>query len=242
AMSEDGSRYFYVNPLESDGGHHRSGWFGCSCCPPNIARLIADLGEYIYGVDGKAVYIHQYIGCAARIGATDIEMDTDYPFEDTVRIKASGGEATLYFRLPSWCGSPSCVINGKETPLKKGKNGYVSLKHKGESEIVLTFPMDIVFNTAHPAIEDDRNKLCVTCGPLVYCAEETDNGRLDALAVIKGGAVKTDKALFGKYPVIRARGFDLEENKERELSLIPYYLWDNREPGAMKVWIPEYKE
>ncbi|MBQ9359226.1 MAG: glycoside hydrolase family 127 protein, partial [Abditibacteriota bacterium] len=245
AMSEDGSRYFYVNPLESLGAHHRSGWFGCSCCPPNIARLYADIGEYIYSVDDKDIYVHQYIGSRARVGDTVISQETEYPFEETVRLTITGADARVWYRIPSWCQAPRVTVNGKEVSVKAGDNGYSCIEHSGETRVTLTFPMEPVFNTADKRIVNNRGALAVTCGPLVYCIEEADNGPLDHLTIVKGGASKTDRALFDKYPIVKAAGRDHSgrEAADKALTLIPYFLWDNREPGAMKVWIPEiYRE
>ncbi len=178
-------------------------------------------------------------GSRTRIGGTEIAMDTDYPFEDTVAIRASGGEGRLLLRIPSRCRKPRAMINGSPATLKKGRNGYAAVAFKDGTEITLSFPMDIVFNKADYRVEDDRNKLCVTCGPLVFCAEEADNGSPDALAIEKKEACRIDGYLYGRYPAIIAAGRDTERDQPKEVVLIPCFLWDNREPGAMKVWLPE---
>ena len=245
AMSQDGAKYFYVNPLETAGSHHRSGWFGCSCCPPNIARLYANIGEYIYSADGgdkQNIYVHQFIDSRAAAGANRIIQETDYPFDSRVKIRVTGPDAVVRIRIPSWCSTPRLTVNGAETKVKKAESGYMPIEHSGETEILLELPMEIIYNTAPRQVEENRDKLCVSCGPFVYCLEETDNGSLDDLVVKKGGAVKTDRALFDRYPIIRARGENYtgsENPEECELTFVPYCAWDNREPGAMKVWIPE---
>ncbi|MBO4548922.1 MAG: glycoside hydrolase family 127 protein [Abditibacteriota bacterium] len=245
AMSQDGAKYFYVNPLETSGSHHRSGWFGCSCCPPNIARLYANIGEYIYSADGgkkQNIYIHQYIASKADVGENTVRQETDYPFDSRVKIEIAGPDAVVSIRIPSWCSKPRVTVNGRETKVKKAAGGYMPIEHSGRTEILVELPMEIIYNTAPKQVEENRGKLCLSCGPFVYCLEETDNGCLDDLVIKKGGAVKTDRALFDRYPVIRAAGIDCTdpaEPAECRLTFVPYCVWDNREPGAMKVWIPE---
>ncbi len=110
-VSLDGSRYFYENPLASDGAHHRADWFGCSCCPPNILRLIASLGGYIYSHTDRDVVVHLYVQSEAELELGDkaitIRQETNYPWDGAVRITV-GVEAPRKFaislRIPGWCG------------------------------------------------------------------------------------------------------------------------------------------
>ncbi len=258
-----GNRFFYVNPLESDGTHHRQPWYPCACCPPNIARLIASLGNYLYGFSEQAVWVNLYVGSRARlqVGGKPIELrvQTDYPWEGTVQIEVVGStpvEFTLHLRLPAWCSQPSLSLNGKPLPIQASK-GYavVSRRWKQGDTLRLELPMTPTLMEAHPKVEADRWQVALQRGPIVYCLEECDQQvPLWRLGVKAEGTLSARKEpeLLGGIVVIEGEGVALPDpdtwgdplyrplakRAEVRFRAIPYYAWDNRAPCPMKVWLP----
>ena len=202
-MSLDGRSFFYVNPLEvlpeaslKDEGHshvkvQRQKWFGCACCPPNLARLIASLGNYLYSVgekDAKEIlYQHLYTGSLLETQLDGkkvaIRTKTRYPWEETITFTLSIPEGTADFayalRIPGWCreDSFSVTVNGKPLSLTPEK-GYITLSgpFSDGDTVVLTLPMPVEMISAHPKVREDAGKVCITRGPVVYCLEQEDNG------------------------------------------------------------------
>jgi DUF1680 family protein len=278
-MSQDGKAFFYVNPLEvpKDGAPRamerrhvharRRPWFGCACCPPNIARLIASIGEYVYSANNDAVFVHLYAGGSMRAeigcGAVRLMQETDYPLDGKVTIRmeeAPGCEITLALRIPGWCRGASLSVNAEPVDLKSAvRDGYAYLRRKwraGDS-VKLDLQMEPVRMRANPAVRADAGKVALQCGPFVYCLEECDNGSgLDGLALPASAELKVafEPDFFSGANVITADG--LRENRAAwgdalyqqdgnaeyvpaKLKFIPYYLWSNREQGEMLVWVKE---
>ncbi len=258
-----GNRFFYVNPLESDGTHHRRPWYPCACCPPNIARLIASLGNYLYGFSEQAVWVNLYVGSRARlkVGGRPIELrvQTDYPWEGTVQIEVVQGtpvEFTLHLRLPAWCPQPSLSLNGQPLPIQASK-GYAVVSRRWEQgdTLRLELPMPPTLMEAHPKVEADRWQVALQRGPIVYCLEECDQPvPLWRLGVKAEGTLsaRKEQELLGGIVVIEGEGVALPEpdtwhdplyrplakRAEVRFRAIPYYAWDNRAPCPMKVWLP----
>lgn len=199
-MSRDGKQFFYVNPLEVQpeiiGKNHtydhvkpvRQGWFGCACCPPNIARLLASLGTYIYTVRGRTVYAHLYIGSNATLeldgDAVGLAMTTSYAQDGKVNLALSPERPTAFtlaLRLPEWTDGVGVAINGKPQP-ESGwtvRGGYLELDgtwSPGDT-VELAFSMPVRRMKGHPAIRHTASKVALQRGPFVYCLEEADNGR-----------------------------------------------------------------
>lgn len=258
-----GNRFFYVNPLESDGTHHRRPWYPCACCPPNIARLIASLGNYLYGFSEQAVWVNLYVGSRARlkVGGRPIELrvQTDYPWEGTVQIEVVQGtpvEFTLHLRLPAWCPQPSLSLNGQPLPIQASK-GYAVVSRRWEQgdTLRLELPMPPTLMEAHPKVEADRWQVALQRGPIVYCLEECDQPvPLWRLGVKAEGTLsaRKEQELLGGIVVIEGEGVALPDpdtwrdplyrplakRAEVRFRAIPYYAWDNRAPCPMKVWLP----
>lgn len=199
-VSLDGTRYFYDNPLMSDGGHDRSEWFGCSCCPSNITRFMPSIPGYVYAVQNNTLYVNLYAGNQGSVevnGKTvKIEQTTRYPWEGKVQIKLnySGNQnLTVAVRIPGWAtGQPlpgglysyldkepaayTISLNGQAIQPEL-KNGYAFIqgKWKGEDEIILDLPMKVHQTVAIPQVEDDQNKYALMYGPVVYCVEAADH-------------------------------------------------------------------
>jgi DUF1680 family protein len=188
-ISLDGERFFYENPLASAGGHHRQPWFECACCPPNIARMIASLGEYIYAQGEQELVVHQYVQGSGRFTFNrqpiTLHQETRYPWEGhvAVRIELSQPAAfTLKLRIPAWCRSARARLNGKELDMSTLERGYLRVGqpdgsarewHNGDTlELELDMPVERVY--AHPNVGQDAGRTALQRGPLVYCLEAID--------------------------------------------------------------------
>lgn len=189
-VSLDGAQFFYDNPLASDGGHRRRPWFPCPCCPPNIARLIASLGGYLYTLGDGELLVHLYVQSAAEltIGGQRVRLrqETGYPWDGAVRLRLSLERPLplrIGLRLPGWCAAPQLRVNGAaaplagDTPAVVSPGGYVYLSqtwHDGDL-IELDLPMPARRLYAHPAIGADRGRVALGRGPLIYCLEQADH-------------------------------------------------------------------
>lgn len=262
-LSADGERYFYVNPLEvvpsvarfrRDTDHvktQRVPWFGCACCPPNIARTIASVAQYQYSSDDNGLWVHQYATGLAQLKVQDnpweIEQETAYPWDGLVRIRVlkSSGPTRLRLRVPSWCRGASLKVNGKPEPLVVDR-GYAILDRSWVAAdlIELDLPLEIRYVRSHPRQRESFGKVAVHRGPLVWCAEEVDNG--PDLHVLTLGAA--DRASFhhGKIVVPGTRttcdqngAFDSGKFQTTaiDITLVPYSTWGNRGEGEMRVWL-----
>lgn len=244
-ISLAGNRFFYVNPLASDGGHHRQEWYGCACCPSQISRFLPSLGNYIYGTSKEAVWVNLYIGNKTDIplekGTLGIVQETDYPWNGNVKLKiTSSSDLNKQFRLriPAWCKEYSISLNGRKinAPVE---NGYavISNKWKTGDEIVLRMDMTIEVVAADERVKENIGKRAIQRGPLVYCMEQADNKEnFDKVAISPKTTFRSQyvESLLNGVNTIEA----VYEN--RKFTLVPYYAWDNREAGKMKVWI-DYK-
>lgn len=235
-VSLSGDRFFYVNPLESEGDRHRHPWFGCACCPSNICRFLPSVGGYVYGTSKGTVWINLYIGNHAsfEVDGKELEltMKTDYPWDGAVRLtldKASS--ADLMLRVPQWCRTVSFTVNGEELAPEL-KKGYACLpgpwKAGDTVEMVMDMPVELV--SADPRVKADLGKRAVCRGPLVYCAEEVDNPDFDAVRLSSSTAFS---AAYEPELLNGAVGISSESG----LRLVPYCTWCNRTQGKMKVWI-----
>lgn len=274
-MAEDGKSFFYVNPLdvrpvecEKDRRKEhvkasRQKWFGCACCPPNLARLISSLGSYIYTENSDSLYVHLYVSSVlrTRIGGrpAEITLESDVPADGDakLRIKLADGERArgkLYLRMPFWCsGAPVLRINGKDTVPDIKENGYILIEGDfSDDEIDLSFPMKAAAVAADPRIKEDIGKIAFMRGPVVYCMEEADNGkglyRISAdptapIEVYKENGRILLKAKGSRPMEDTGKGlYRLWHEQPREaveITLIPYANWNNRGEGEMTVWISE---
>jgi DUF1680 family protein len=199
-ISLDGKRFHYANPLTVFpqavprlGAHYsvtREPNFRCSCCPPNVARLIGSLGRYMAGVERKAVHLHLYgeSELTASLEDQDVRLvqETAYPWSESIRISVDpereGRAFSVALRIPGWCARPRLRVNGRPVALSKiTRRGYARVRRawrKGDS-LELTLPMPVRRVAAHPAMRMNRGKAALQRGPIVYCVEAVDNG--DAL-------------------------------------------------------------
>ena len=248
-ISCSGDRFFYVNPLSSTGGHHRQPWFGCACCPSQICRFLPSVGNYIYAVSSDAIWVNLFISGKASIACgektVNITQETGYPWQGDVKLTLEEDlpVSQLRIRIPAWAESSYDLrLNGKPVKTFSDK-GYAVIKkklRKGD-EITLSLPMEVRVTAADPRVKADEGKRAIERGPIVYCAEEADNGETVDKARLEAGTAYSTKFmpdLLGGVQVIDA-SCALADGKP--LRLIPYFVWDNRTPGKMDVWI-DYQE
>ena len=257
-ISMDGKSFFYENPLEivpkfnnvnssTTLKEHfpitqRVEVFDCSCCPPNIVRMIASVGDYLYTYDTDTLYIHQYIDSDADSAGMQIVQRTDYPSDGMVRIHCNIGQKTLALRIPSWC--QKFTLN---RPYEL-RNGFAYITVEDEEEITLHLEMPVVAMEANRQVQDDAGKLAVTRGPIVYCIEGVDNGEdLASVRLTADAVYELDEADF-LLPSLRTKAYRptksealyrpaAENDEEISLTLIPYFSFANRGETEMHVWI-----
>lgn len=240
-ISLSGDRFFYENPLESKGDHHRQEWYGCACCPSQVSRFLPSIGNYIYGISNNALWVNLFIGNTTKVDVDGqeitINQKTDYPWNGDVILSVSAAEPLkkeLRIRIPGWCDEYSLSVAGKTENVNVDK-GYAIIKNwKPDDEIVLHMDMPVEKVAADPRVKQDIGKRAIQRGPLVYCLEEVDNPKnFDELQINPSTSFEViDKPdLLDGIKMIHAK------SDNQEMFLIPYYAWDNRTAGKMKVWI-----
>ena len=199
-LSLTGDRFFYGNPLASNGRHFRREWFGTACCPANIARLVSSLGDYIYGFNEKGFWVNLFVGSKTtfKIGKTDIPLttETNYPWDGSVKITIepkSKAKFPLHVRIPGWAqgeaapgdlykfedktpASFTLSVNGKPVTYAMEK-GYavVDREWKKGDQLELVLPMDVKQIVTRSEVKQDVDRVALQRGPLVYCVEGADN-------------------------------------------------------------------
>ncbi len=263
-VSLSGDKFFYDNPLESDGEHERQKWFGCACCPGNITRFVASVPGYIYARQGKDIFVNLYAQGKAKIGNTELEQTTDYPWNGkiSIRVAKGGGKFAIKLRIPSWLKtSPtnnnlytyqdkaraySVSVNGRAVTANMQSNGYLTIQRswkKGDT-IELDFPMDVRRIVANDNAEDDRGKVALERGPVVFCLEGPDQPDhhvfnkyiLDSAPV----TAHFEPQLLSGVVVLEGSAKQLQpdgEVKDVKFHAIPYSTWNNRGGEQMEVWI-----
>lgn len=268
SMSLDGKSFYYRNELERWGSKvkkaGRPKWHACACCPPNLARLLLSLDEYIYHVKETAsvLYVDQFIGSkvSAEIAGKPfvLEQKAGFPWNGTVQllIKAAPKAAiSLAIRLPEWSTTFSIKLNGKL--LYEGidftiNKGYLLIFRQWKAGDTVDFGLDMTpkWIFAHPLVKYDAGKAAITRGPLVYCLEEEDNGNhLWQLSVPVsaefseefmgelGGVVKVSCAGHRDQAYSHALyTYTPHTHKPAKLTAVPFYSRYNRSIGEMQVW------
>ena len=241
-ISLGGDRFFYVNPLESKGDHHRQEWYGCACCPSQLSRFLPSIGNYIYASSDDALWVNLYIGNTGqiRIGETDILLtqETDYPWDGSVKLTISTSqplEKEIRLRIPNWCKTYDLSINGKRINVSE-KKGYAVIKDwKSQDVIALDMDMPVEIVAADPHVKENFGKRVIQRGPLVYCMEEIDNPEyFDQIQLSPSTTFQTAfvSDILNGIKTIKTNG------RAQSATFIPYYAWDNRKAGKMRVWIP----
>jgi DUF1680 family protein len=242
-----------VNPLASDGNHHRKAWYDCACCPPNLERFIASLPSRVYATQANDVYVNVYTGSEANIAIGDskihITQQTDYPWNGTIFLTVTGDVnalGALRLRVPQWSTDTSVSINGAASFIAPVEHGYMVLRRSWRSgDIVqLTFQMPVRRIYADPRVKANVGRVALERGPIVYCAEAVDNGgRVTNLYLPADAQLKFGREdILGGVTVIKGKAMAVLGDgsaKQVEFTAVPYYAWDNREPGEMAVWLAE---
>ena len=194
-VSLEGTHFFYENPLASAGTHHRQSWFECPCCPPNIARTLASLGQYFYSTGANAVWVHLFAQGTVKlkVGGRDVNVRqvTKYPWEGEVKFELDITQPqafALHLRVPEWCEQWQLRINGAlVTGREPRTNGYFALEREWQPGDIVEYRMGMPIQTvwAHPAVRDLQGRLALRRGPIVYCLEGIDHDGviLDRLAI-----------------------------------------------------------
>jgi DUF1680 family protein len=273
-MSLDGRSFFYVNPLEvlpaaCERDHNRrhvkferQKWFGCACCPPNLARIMSSLGTYIHLCRPDALYTQLFIGSETKLtlGGREVtvKLETRYPWEGEVSVDfgLSGTAEFLYgIRIPQWCGNAGVFLNGEKADYRI-EDGYALMERewRGGDRLTVRFDMPVSFIESNPRVRENTGKTAVMRGPLVYCLEEEDNGG-DLFKIHLGNPVdirtQYEQDLLQGVVSLSFTGWKEKDWREDELyrrlggtereditlKWIPYYAWTNRKPGEMIVWV-----
>ncbi len=211
-----GNLYFYPNPLASSGRHERSSWFSCACCPPNIARFIAEMGAFAYGVAGERVYVNLYVQGTSSIETSEgriiLSQTTEYPWKGDVRIRVipeRPSKLTLMVRVPGWAvgrplpstlytysgetsEGPVVRVNGKVVA-SRPDHGYIPIARtwQNEDRVEVSLPMPARRVVADRNVKADSGRVAIERGPLVYCAEWPDNNGHTSNLVLDDAAVLT---------------------------------------------------
>ena len=269
SLSLDGRRFFYENPLASADNHHRQSWFECPCCPPNVARTLASLGQYFYSTGIGNIWVHLYAQGTANLKVDQrdvtIHQETNYPWDGEVKFEIGVDHPqifTLRLRVPGWCEGWQLRINGAPvTNLQPQANGYLAIEREWQPGDVVMYGMEMPVQTvwAHPAVRHLQGRLAIQRGPIVYCLEGVDHGKialdriaLDPQQILSGEfGVEYVKNFLGGICILRGQGTLFDENgweatlyrheqpssKPVDIMAIPYYAWGNRDPGEMRIWM-----
>jgi uncharacterized protein len=267
-MQLDGKRFFYVNPLTVDtsvdgkvpGYEHiaptRPAWHACACCPPNLTRLIASLGQYLWSEDEDTIYSHLMIGSETNTRFGRIRTETQYPWEGRAAYTIEdGGQFTLAVHIPAYVQAFKLTLNGQpiEAPVRQGY-AYIGRIWQENDCLALTFDMPVRRLHAHPRVRDAVGKVALARGPIVYCLESADHTvPLSSLILPRDAEVWTEQQKTGPLKGMIALCADgLAQNPTADLytsaavqyapgrlTFIPYFAWGNRTEGDMCVWVRE---
>lgn len=265
-LSLDGQHYFYVNPLSNDGQHRRQPWFECACCPPNLARVLAQMPGYVYSVSGDGVWVHLYAQNEARLSLANgqvvgLKQRTNYPWDGRIELTVEdAGEFSLFLRIPGWCETGAALaINGQPFAGALTPGSYVEVRRawRADDRLRLTLPMTPRAVESHPRVTNNAGRIALMYGPILYCLEANDNldVHLDGV-VLRGDLYESSFFINMLGAVVALHGTatplppesDWDDRLYRTRSLqaapenihitaIPYFAWGNREPGAMRVWL-----
>lgn len=188
-MALNGDEYFYVNPLADRGAHRRQHWFGCACCPPNLARLLASLPSYFYSTSSEGLWVHLYADGEVSttlpgMAAIALSQRTSYPWDGEIEITVSidaPASFSLFLRVPAWASGVAARVNGEPAGTPAVPGTYLELRRRWENgDIVrLSLPMAVRLVSSHPHVTNNLGRVAVIRGPLVYCIEAADNPGLD---------------------------------------------------------------
>ena len=288
-MSVDGGKFFYPNPLSSDGRYRfnadgtmtRQPWFGCACCPSNLCRFIPSMPGYVYGVRDNNLYVNLFAANTAtiQIGGRNVTLEetTQYPWDGDISIKVLQNKAKAFnmmIRIPGWVQNKAVpsdlysysddifstydiTVNGERVDSEL-ENGYfvINRNWKKGDIICIHFDMPVRTVVASPRVTDDRGRVAVERGPLVYCTEWADNGDINPHHLLLPRQAQFDvqsaysiqntegdgKTFYVTAITAKAQEASIADDgrlavKDVAIKLIPYYAWNHRGAGKMDVWL-----
>lgn len=268
-MDLAGQHFLYVNPLEINGanacarhdhGHvttQRQKWFACACCPPNLGRLIGSIGAAFVHTNEEVIYVDLYGQSQTQVNfhgqTVTLTQTTDYPFAGDIKLQVEASQAvaaTLALRIPAWAATNEIRINEQVLPIQ---NGYVKLTQTWENETLnFTLPMNLRKIYANTRVTEDIGKVAVAYGPLIYVAEEVDNGKelgalwlTDAPLQVKQTSELLPNAIYltgtCQRLVTNPATYSIQPPhfETQPLQLVPYFMWGNRGYGEMRVWLQQ---
>jgi DUF1680 family protein len=255
-------------PAELRWSRTRQPFISCFCCPPNVARTVAQVSGYAYGRSDRAVWVHLYgsstldteLGRGVRLKLT---QQTDYPWDGRVKITvnaAPAGACSIRLRIPGWAKGATLAVNGQavKAPLAPASYAEVRRAWSAGDVLELNLPMPPRLLQAHPLVEEARNQVAVQRGPIVYCLESTDlpkGVRVQDVVIPRRVRLKPrfDARLLGGVTVLEGKAEAVVEApwtrelyreltptaaKPIDLKLVPYFAWSNRGRSEMSVWLP----
>jgi DUF1680 family protein len=261
-ISLSGDQFFYTNRLESRGEHDRVPWFGCACCPPNIARMIGSVSRYALGSLNNELWIHIPIGCEINTEfngvKTKVEIKSDYPWSGAFEVIVSPEKPVdfaLRVRIPDWATDGTFEVENSEEAAEYDE-GYAVFKRTWNSGDVLKADLDMTprWVQSNPKVLENLGRVSLANGPLVYCVEQHDLGVEPQKLIVDIDSepkVAFDKNLLNGINTITVDGLceqdDFVDGLYAELGtvslaqcdakFIPYYSWCNRGPNHMMVWL-----
>jgi len=264
-VSLDGTRYFYVNPLEAGASHRRWNWHGCPCCPPMFLKIVAALPGYIYSQDENGIYLNLFLSNTAKFvhkeAKIEITVETQYPWIGGLKVSVSPAKPVkmaIGIRKPHWSEEGSYLVNG-QTICPEIKSGYAVIDREWRAGDTLEYRFDLkpVLVQSNPKVKANRGLNAIAHGPVVYCLESIDNGGdVRSLCVPSHAELRSsfDSQTLGGVVRIETDGLRVMEEdwsynlykpaaehraiERTAIQAVPYYANANREPGDMRVWIP----
>jgi DUF1680 family protein len=245
-VSLDGRHYFYVNRMETKEPIERKGWFNCSCCPPNVHRLLGSLQQYLYTVDDSGVQIHLYNTSAIETKsgqgqAISLSVRTDYPRGGNVEIAiGTEGRYAISLRIPLWAHEAKLVHNNESIDnITAGVYRKIERDWKKGDILRLNLSIKPRLVRGNPEVKDQQNKIAIMRGPLLYCLEQIDNTTdIFGLSVARDVALSEEESpLLNGIVRLKGKAFD-SRGREIDFTAVPYNVWNNRKPTPMRIWIP----
>ncbi|MBO9595516.1 MAG: glycoside hydrolase family 127 protein [Niabella sp.] len=270
-VSLDGKDYFYTNPLAATKNYpYQLRWSGgrqpyislSNCCPPNLVRTLAEVGDYMYSIGKNGLYINTYSGNRLKTkwegGEVQLTQQSNYPWEGRITISLQKAPAAMpiYLRIPGWCKSAAITYRGRVKKVKGGQ--YIPLNNnwKPGDQIELLLDMPVQLMESNPLVEETRNQVAVKRGPIVYCLESPDYKGNNITDVRIPADIQLDPVpanldhtrlmtLTGTAKAVAGENWDQvlyreikKELQPARITLIPYYAWANRGASDMRVWLP----
>lgn len=259
-VSADGTSYFYGNPLASDGSAHRQEWFGCACCPPNLARLLASLEAYAYGESDDVLAVHLHVAGTVRTragGGAVVRVETDLPRSGAVALtveSATGEPWTLAVRVPGWSQETAVLVNGEPADVGGATDrGYVRLHRAWAPGDRVELGLDLTPRRvwADPRVRSASGRVALQRGPVVHCFEGVDHDApADALVLPRSATLGLEDEPVSGLVALTTDGWAEESpdglyrtdpagRRPQRLRAVPYFAWGNRGRDTMTVWVRE---